>query len=314
MRFGVPVYNGAQLLDGSLACLARQTFRDFQVLIFDNASTDATAEIARGWAARDPRFHYIRQPSNVGGMINARDVLLAADTKWFMWRADDDLSDDNYLEALYALASQSPGCKLAASTAVLVDWDLSVENVIEPPAGLDPNSIGGRIRALLASGPPWYYGLWDRETLRSALLGVLENFPYPFASDHLTLYGPIAEGGLRVTSATRMIMRVRRAPKAKGQGGRASFADHVGDPARLHAQSAPHALRAGIVAGDAPRPAGGPALSTFAIACHRLTKLLRCRLARCLAGPVKREHPGMFSATGERKFALAKEEQGLIGC
>jgi glycosyltransferase involved in cell wall biosynthesis len=224
VTIGVPVYNGAQLLDGSLACLARQTFRDFQVLIFDNASTDATAEIAKGWAARDPRFHYIRQPSNVGGMINARDVLLAADTKWFLWRADDDLSDDNYLEALYALATQSPGCKLAASTAVLVDWDLSVESVIEPPAGLDPNSIGGRIRALLASGPPWYYGLWDRETLRSALLGVLENFPYPFASDHLTLYGPIAEGGLRVTSATRMIMRVRRAPKAKGQGGRASFA------------------------------------------------------------------------------------------
>ena len=41
ITIGVPVYNGADLLDESLACLARQTFRDFKVLIFDNASTDA---------------------------------------------------------------------------------------------------------------------------------------------------------------------------------------------------------------------------------------------------------------------------------
>ncbi len=224
VTIGVPVYNGDQFLDGSLACLARQTFRDFKVLIFDNASTDATEEIARGWAARDARFRYVRQPSNVGGLINARDSLLAADTPWFMWRADDDLSDDNYLEALYALATESPGCKLAVSTAVLADWDLRPQRVIEPPVGLDPASARDRIRTLLASGPPWYYGLWDRETLRTAYLGVLDNFPYPFASDHLTVYGPIIDGVVRTTTATRLIMRTRRAPKAAGPRGRTPFA------------------------------------------------------------------------------------------
>jgi glycosyltransferase involved in cell wall biosynthesis len=223
ITIGVPVYNGAEFLEGSLACLARQTFHDFKVLIFDNASTDGTAAIARAWASRDSRFHYIRQPTNVGGMNNERDSLLAADTKWFMWRADDDLSDDNYVQALYALATSSPGCTLAAATGVLTDWDLTPQRVVEPPANLDPASLGGRIRGLLASGPPWYYGLWDRETLRAALLGVLENFPYPYASDHLTLYGPIIDGGLRTTSVTRIIMRTRRAPAAKRQGGRTPF-------------------------------------------------------------------------------------------
>jgi glycosyltransferase involved in cell wall biosynthesis len=223
ITIGVPVYNGAEFLDDSLACLARQTFRDFKVLIFDNASTDGTAAIAQGWVARDERFHYIRQPTNVGGMNNERDSLLAADTKWFMWRADDDLSDDNYVQALYALATSSPGCTLAAATGVLADWDLTPQRVVEPPANLDPASLGGRIRGLLASGPPWYYGLWERETLRAALLGVLENFPYPFASDHLTLYGPIIDGGLRTTPVTRIIMRTRRAPAAKRQGGRTPF-------------------------------------------------------------------------------------------
>jgi len=38
ITIGVPVYNGADLLDESLACLARQTFRDFKVLMLDAAS------------------------------------------------------------------------------------------------------------------------------------------------------------------------------------------------------------------------------------------------------------------------------------
>ena len=224
VTIGVPVYNGAEFLEGSLACLARQTFRDFKVLMLDDGSTDGASDIARGWAARDPRFHYHRQPSRVGGLANMRACLLAADTQWFLWRADDDLSDDNYLEALYALATGSPGCKLAVSTAVLADWDLTPQQVLPPPVDLDPNSVRDRIRALFGSCPAWYYGLWDRETLRTAFLGVLDHFPYPFASDYLTIYGPIIEGSLRATSATRLIMRTRRAPKSERQAGRTPFA------------------------------------------------------------------------------------------
>jgi glycosyltransferase involved in cell wall biosynthesis len=224
VTIGVPVYNSADLLDGSLACLARQTFRDFKVLMIDDGSTDGASDVAKGWAARDPRFEYRRQPHRVGGLANMRDCLLAADTQWFMWRADDDLSDDNYLEALYALATESPGCKLAVSTAVLADWDLRPLRVSEPPVGLDPASTRDRIRALLASGPPWYYGLWDRETLRAAYLGVLDNFSYPFGSDYLTVYGPAIDGVVRTTTATRIVMRIRRAPKAGEPRGRTRFA------------------------------------------------------------------------------------------
>ena len=44
---GVPVYNGADFLEKSLACLRDQTYRDIEVLIFDNCSEDATGEIAQ---------------------------------------------------------------------------------------------------------------------------------------------------------------------------------------------------------------------------------------------------------------------------
>ena len=224
ITIGVPVYNGADLLDESLACLARQTFGDFKVLIYDNASTDATPEIARRWADRDARFVYFRHAANVPVLANYLAVVQAADSPWFMWRADDDLSDDNYLEVLHDLATRSPGCKLAVPTVVLADWDLRPERVIEPPSDLDPDSTRDRVRTLFGGCPQWFYGLWDREAARTAFLGMLDHFYYPFASDLVTLYGPIIDGAVRTTSATRFIMRVRRAPKTKRQGRRTPFA------------------------------------------------------------------------------------------
>jgi glycosyltransferase involved in cell wall biosynthesis len=210
ITIGVPVFNGAETLDESLACLARQTFRDFRALIFDNASTDATSDIARAWAARDSRFEHRRQPENVGVVGNFRAALLAADTPWFMWRADDDLSADDYVETLYRLAMASPGCKLAVGRVVSADSDGRPLRLTEAPDKLDPASIVGRLRTLFAYHPSWFYGLWEREALVDAYLPVCENFPFAYAADHLTLYGPIIDGAVRTTAKAEFVQRARR--------------------------------------------------------------------------------------------------------
>jgi len=210
ITIGVPVYNGADLLDDSLACLARQTFRDFKVLVLDNASTDATGEIARGWAARDSRFSYARQPANVGMMPNFRDVLLRAESAWFTWRAYDDLSADDFLETLYRLGTTSPGCKLAVCNVVACDIDGGRRQLTAAPEGLDPVTTAGRLRTLFAYHLSWFYGLWDRATLLEAFLPVAQRFPFGYASDHVTLYGPIIDGVVRATTKTEFVQRNRR--------------------------------------------------------------------------------------------------------
>lgn len=210
ITIGVPVYNGADLLDEALACLAAQTFGDFEVLIFDNASTDATPEIAQAWAARDGRFRHVRQPKNVGGMANFRDALLAAESPWFLWRADDDLSADNYLEVLHKLATGLPGCKLAVATVQSRDLDGGRQRLWPPPERANAASVGGRMRMLLDCHPSWFYGLWRREALLDAYLPVCAHYPFAFAADHLTLYGAIIEGAVGMTTDTTFIQRARR--------------------------------------------------------------------------------------------------------
>jgi glycosyltransferase involved in cell wall biosynthesis len=224
LTIGVPVYNGADLIDESLACLARQTFRDFRVLIYDNASTDGADEKARAWTARDSRFEYFRQSTNIGGIPNFRDVLLAADSPWFMWRADDDLSDDDYVETLYRLATTSPGCKLAVSTIVLSDLDGGRRKVAPPPEGCDPATLRGRLRALLEYPASWFYGLWDREAAVRAFVPVCERYPFAFAADHVTLYGPVIDGAYRTTTDTNFLARIRRTAETPRRRTRTPFA------------------------------------------------------------------------------------------
>jgi glycosyltransferase involved in cell wall biosynthesis len=258
VTIGVPVYNGADLLDESLACLARQTFPDFRALILDNASTDATPEIARAWADRDSRFEHVRQSENVGGVANFRAALLAARSRWFMWRADDDLSADDYLETLYRLAGDSPGCRLAVGNVVSCDLDGGRRKLVEAPHVGDPASTIGRLRLLFAYHPSWFYGLWDRETLANAYLPVCERFPFAYAADHLTLYGPIIDGLVRTTNKTEFIQRTRRTAASPRRGTRMPFSVMVEtrrafrrEIRRIRAQrELPLALRAALVASE----------------------------------------------------------------
>ena len=209
ITIGVPVYNGAKLLDDCLACLARQTFRDFKVVILDNASTDSTGDIARAWVARDSRFTYERQTHNVGMMLNFRDVLLRAESPWFMWRAHDELTADNYLEALYRLATGTPGCKLALSTCVLCDLD-GRRQTVPLPAARAFVTLRGQLDMLLNYPESWVFSLWDAETARKCSLPVFANYRYANAGEHLILYGPISEGVARGTADTEIYKLVRR--------------------------------------------------------------------------------------------------------
>lgn len=62
----IPVWNSEKFLDETLHAVCAQTYRNLEVLLVDDGSTDSTPSIERDWAARDPRIRIIRQqPSGV---------------------------------------------------------------------------------------------------------------------------------------------------------------------------------------------------------------------------------------------------------
>ena len=50
--------------------LLTQTFRDFEIFISDNASSDSTPQICRAYAQRDRRIRYVRNQLNLGAIAN----------------------------------------------------------------------------------------------------------------------------------------------------------------------------------------------------------------------------------------------------
>src|SRR3546814_15784678 len=97
VTIGVPVYNGAATLRECLECLRNQTFRDIEVLISDNASSDNSAAIAQEFVDRNPRFKLICQSENIGARRHFVGLLEMAPTDFFMLRSDDDLSDADFV-------------------------------------------------------------------------------------------------------------------------------------------------------------------------------------------------------------------------
>ena len=58
VSIGLPVYNGEPFLSKTIDAILTQTFNDFELIICDNASTDATETICRKYAAQDKRINY----------------------------------------------------------------------------------------------------------------------------------------------------------------------------------------------------------------------------------------------------------------
>lgn len=122
LTIGVPVYNGGALFADMLDSMLAQTYRDFRILVLDNASTDETGELARAYAARDTRVTYVRNDQNIGAAPNFNRVFeLAEPGPLFKWAAHDDIYAPTYVERCVEALATRPGTVLAYSIVDVID-------------------------------------------------------------------------------------------------------------------------------------------------------------------------------------------------
>ncbi len=122
VSIGMPVFNGEKYIRDALETLLSQSYRDFELIISDNASTDETAVICQQYAARDSRIRYIRQPQNIGVHANFGFVLEQARGKYFMWAAADDKWDATWISDML-IAMKKTGANAAFGKIQSIDED-----------------------------------------------------------------------------------------------------------------------------------------------------------------------------------------------
>lgn len=108
----VPVYNGQRYVRATLSAIQKQSYGNLSVLISDDASTDASAEICRSFT-QDPRFSLIVQPARLGWVRNANWLLAASAGDFVCITPHDDILHQRYIETLVNCLLAEPRSAMA---------------------------------------------------------------------------------------------------------------------------------------------------------------------------------------------------------
>src|SRR5687768_6755484 len=99
----VPAFNVAGCLDRAIDSVLAQTVRDFEIIVVDDASSDATADLARRRAAQDPRIRLLQNRVNSGPSVARNHGIAAARAEWVAILDADDAYEPDRLESLCAI-------------------------------------------------------------------------------------------------------------------------------------------------------------------------------------------------------------------
>lgn len=115
------VYNGSSTIGEAIESILAQTYWDFEVIVVDNGSTDATLSIVRRYAEHDSRISVYPRPKNIGAIGNFRFALSLSRGRYFCWASDHDLYDAVWLERLVRSMDGRPNAVLAYPFFGMID-------------------------------------------------------------------------------------------------------------------------------------------------------------------------------------------------
>ncbi len=125
----VPNYNYARFLNRRLSSIANQTYRDFEVILLDDASIDESLNIMEQFATK---YGWRLAPNvvNSGSVFKQWNKGLRLVAGEYIWIAEsDDFADERLLETLIDLLEKNPRCGVAYCQSLQVD---DCDNILGP--------------------------------------------------------------------------------------------------------------------------------------------------------------------------------------
>ncbi len=103
----MPIYNVEKYLERSVGALLGQTYRNLEIILVDDGSTDASGDMCDAFAMKDSRIKVIHKPN--GGSSTARNMGIEAATGEYIGFCDsDDYPEPDMYENLLAIMKEHP--------------------------------------------------------------------------------------------------------------------------------------------------------------------------------------------------------------
>lgn len=125
----IPVYNAEKSLRRCLESVKAQTFKDYEVIIVDDGSTDSSGGICREFTGTDVRFRYVFQENRGVSAARNRGMREAAAPFIAFIDCDDEYSED-YLLKFYEVITHDPKCDSFWCGYASIDSERGTRDVI----------------------------------------------------------------------------------------------------------------------------------------------------------------------------------------
>lgn len=140
-------YNAEKTIDAAVGSVINQTYKNWELIIVDDGSSDATGTIAKSYADADPRIRLISNGANMGVSASRKKALDSAAGEWIAILDSDDLWDSSKLAKQITFAESNTAELIFTGSAFIdtdgnaIDWILHVPETIDYRQLLKQNLI-----------------------------------------------------------------------------------------------------------------------------------------------------------------------------
>ncbi len=117
----LPTYNGSLYLHEAVESCLAQTYRNWELILVDDCSSDSTPQIIAEYVARDPRIRSIQHQTNkqLPGALNTGHAM--ARGSFLIWTSDDNRFLPHAIEEMSSFLEQHPAIGLVYADCVVID-------------------------------------------------------------------------------------------------------------------------------------------------------------------------------------------------
>ena len=119
LTVGIPVFNGEKFIKSSVMSVLNQAYKDFELIVTDDGSTDETMDILR--SIKDPRIRIVSDGENHGISYRLNQQINLARGKYFVRMDGDDLMMPDRLEKQLEFLEEHPKMDVCGGQAIVID-------------------------------------------------------------------------------------------------------------------------------------------------------------------------------------------------
>ncbi|UOD35672.1 glycosyltransferase family 2 protein [Deferribacteraceae bacterium V6Fe1] len=124
----VPVYNRETLIEETVRSALNQTYKNFEIIIVDNKSTDKTWQVLEKLAHKDKRIKIFQNETNIGPVRNWKRCIDEASGEYGKILWSDDLIAPEFLEKTVSFLENSDVGFVFTGTEIFVDGTDKMDN------------------------------------------------------------------------------------------------------------------------------------------------------------------------------------------